>query len=181
MARKKHPSGPRSLFSFPQTARRANLINGFAGACLRRAFFSEPFMAKIFLPSHIWLAEKNGFSSDFFEIGGNNGSFRAPISDRCPEGTSKTRGKSSWDGFAENGMPFSGARSAIGAPKESEKTLVSRRKSPPGPPSLMGAQGAIFDGRRRVPRKFMELSGDREKIDFFFRAGKRADKGKIKI
>ena len=35
--------------------------------------------------------EKNGFSSDFEEIGGNNGSFRAPISDRCPEGTSKTR------------------------------------------------------------------------------------------
>ena len=37
--------------------------------------------------------EKNGFSSDFFEIGGNNGSFRAPIRDRCPEGTSKTREK----------------------------------------------------------------------------------------
>ena len=83
-------------------------------------------MAKIFLPSHIWLrffcraiygsvkktCEKNVFSSDFWsfflkekrrifsssegrgksiEIGGNNGFFRAPIRDRCPEGTSKKR------------------------------------------------------------------------------------------
>ena len=31
----------------------------------RQDFFPEPFMAKIFLPSHIWLGEKNGFSSDF--------------------------------------------------------------------------------------------------------------------
>ena len=35
--------------------------------------------------------------------------------------------------------------------RESKETLVSRRKSL-----------AIFDGRRRVPRKFYEFSGDRE-------------------
>ena len=80
----------------------------------RGDFFPEPSMAKpnvqirriwtfaknkiyllrrpsFFFPTHLWVGEKNGFSSDFEEIGGNNGSFRAPISDRCPEGTSKTR------------------------------------------------------------------------------------------
>ena len=54
------------------------------------------------------------FSSSFgrgksIEIGGNNGSFRAPISDRCPEGTSKTRGKE---------KRFRKKISPIGPPKE---------------------------------------------------------------
>ena len=46
-------------------------------------------------------------------------------------------------GIRENGSPP--------IPKESEETLVCRRKSL-----------AIFDVRRRVPRKFMEFSGDRK-------------------
>ena len=39
-------------------------------------------------------------------------------------------------------------------PKESEETLLCRRKSQ-----------AIFDGRGRVPLKFIEFSGDNEKKD----------------
>ena len=109
----KTPRGPRtflrffyrSLFSFPQTARRANLTfvprklyaifggpNGFAGACLRRAFF----------PS-------------------------APQGQR-----KKTRGKSSWDGFAENGMPFSAKPSLIG--KKSLRAPISFLLSSNRPP-----------------------------------------------
>ena len=76
-------------------------------------------MGKIFFPSHRWLGEKNGFSSDFdtfsssegrgknIEIGGNNGSFRAPISDRCPEGTSKTREWEETFVFCRNRLRFS--------------------------------------------------------------------------
>ena len=39
----------------------------------------------------LFLKEKGPGIGKSIEIGGNNGSFRAPISDRCPEGTSKTR------------------------------------------------------------------------------------------
>ena len=82
------------------------------GRAFGELFFPSHLWLRFFSRAMKWLGEKNGFSSDFEEIGGNNGSFRAPISDRCPEGTSKTRGKSSWDGFAENGMPFSAKPSA---------------------------------------------------------------------
>ena len=40
--------GIKSCLSFQFTARRANLMNGFAGACL-----------KFFFPSHLWLGEKH--------------------------------------------------------------------------------------------------------------------------
>ena len=56
-------------------------------------------------------------------------------------------------GIRENGSPP--------IPSESEETLLCRRKSL-----------AIFDGRGRVPRKFIEFSGDNEKKDrrsFFLR------------
>ena len=54
-------------------------------------------------------------------------------------------------------------RSPIGPPKNWEETLVSRRKSQ-----------AIFDGRRRVPRKFHEFSGDRVPSDFKEMGGNKA-------
>ena len=80
-----------------------------------------------------------GKNSPFFlrkkgpEIGGNNGSLRASIFDRCPE---KTREKNASSGKTR---PFS----------ERKRTLVCRRKSL-----------AIFDGRRRVPSDSEGIGGD---------------------
>ena len=54
--------------------------------------------------------------------------------------------------------------------RESEKTLVCRRKSQ-----------AIFDGRHRVPRKFMEFSGDRVPSDFKEIGGNKASLPFFKI
>ena len=59
----------------------------------RPSFFfptrSPPKMACHFRggQEHKWVGEKDGFSSDFFKIRGNNGSLRAPIRDQCPERT----------------------------------------------------------------------------------------------
>ena len=125
------PLGPRSWISFILTARHANLMNGFAGACLRRIRESRDLSIshgppreshewiRGGVPSEKWIDLRSGAPAifdgrrgsppipgplrflwnlrgrSFFRFACFTRSFRAPISDRCPEGTSKTRGKSS--------------------------------------------------------------------------------------
>ena len=123
------------------TARRANLMNGFAGACLK-FFFPTHFMGKIFLPSHIWLrffcraikwvGEKNGFSSDFEEIGGNNGSLRASIFDRCPEKTREKNGFSSdFDTFSSSWSFFFQKKDGFSPNSEGVGGNIGRGKNSP--------------------------------------------------
>ena len=118
--------------------------------------------------------KKNGFSSDFDtfsssegrgknspfffqkkgpEIGGNNGSFRAPISDRCPEGTSKTRVKKTLRAPISDRCP--------------QKTRVkpSRDRAPENCVQFSGAQLTIgcpydFLQRSSVPSDFFEIGGN---------------------
>ena len=96
------PLGPRSWISFILTARHANLMNGFAGACLRR------------------IRESRDLSI-----------------------SPKARPRESIHEWIRGGVP-------------SEKWIDLRSGAP-----------AIFDGRGRVPRKFIEFSGDRVSSDSF--------------
>ena len=106
----------------------------------------------MFFPPHLWGGEKYGFSSDF--------DGKRKIEDR-----SENRMR-----FSERSSIFSSHRNRrkqrekntgfLRAIHGSEETLLCRRKSL-----------AIFDGRGRVPRKFIEFSGDNEKKDgsYFYR------------
>ena len=112
-----------------------------------------------------WLGEKNGFSSDFFKIGGNNGKQdrrscfprektrvrEKPVLFLIFPPTPKESGKIRPFFSTPGPLRFLWNLKGPGVEKKGpgKRTLVCRRKSQ-----------AIFDGRRRIPRKFMEFSGD---------------------
>ena len=151
----------KSWISFIQTARHANLMNGFAGACLRRIREIRDRSEKSMLFSERSSIEKSKIALFLFlkilfplPRRGRGNKILRNRNERSRICLIPRRGKDKSKIFPSFAFfpIFSPTPKGVGE----NPSFFFQKKDP----RLPSKTQAIFDGRRRVPRKFIEFSGD---------------------